>query len=56
VPAFDHRGAMILALTALGYAGTFDCRDDGPVAQDLRATAKTLSQRLGAPAAAGGLR
>jgi DNA-binding IclR family transcriptional regulator len=55
-PVFDHRGAMILALTALGYAGTFDCSDDGPVARDLRAVAKTLSHQLGAPAAEGGLR
>jgi DNA-binding IclR family transcriptional regulator len=47
-PVFDHRGAMVLAVTVLGYAGTFDSHADGPVARALQAFADDLSDRLGA--------
>ena len=51
-PAFDHSGAIVLALTAIGPAAVFDTRWDGTIARALRACADRVSQRLGAPAAA----
>jgi DNA-binding IclR family transcriptional regulator len=53
-PVFDHRGAMVLALTALGHAGAFDADWDGATARQLQAAAAGLSHRLGwqAPEAA----
>jgi len=47
-PVFDHRGAMVLAVTVLGYAGTFDSDPDGPVGRALLGFAGDLSGRLGA--------
>jgi DNA-binding IclR family transcriptional regulator len=46
-PVFDHRGAMVLALTALGHAGAFDADWDGAPARRLRRAALDLSHRLG---------
>ncbi len=50
VPVFDHRGEMVLALSALGYAGGFDAGLQGKPARALRAASRELSTRLGAPA------
>ncbi|MBB1600868.1 IclR family transcriptional regulator [Variovorax sp. UMC13] len=49
-PVFDHTGAIVLAVTAIGPTGIFDTRWDGAVAQPLRACARAVSERLGAPA------
>ena len=48
VPVFDHRGEMVLALSALGYSGGFDATLDGKPARALRAASRELSSRLGA--------
>ncbi len=47
-PVFDHRGDMVLALSALGYAGSFDARTDALPARSLREASQALSSRLGA--------
>jgi len=47
-PVFDHRGAMVLAVTAIGPAGVFDTRWDSPAALAIKGCAETVSQRLGA--------
>jgi DNA-binding IclR family transcriptional regulator len=52
-PVFDHTGAIVLAITAIGPASVFDTRWDGALASALRESAAQVSQRLGAPAAAG---
>ena len=49
-PVFDHHGGIVLAIVAIGPAGIFDVRWDGPIARALRACADQVSQRLGAPA------
>ena len=49
-PVFDHTGSIVLAVTAIGPSGIFDTRWDGAVAQPLRACARAVSERLGAPA------
>jgi len=46
-PVFDHRGAMVLAITAIGPAAAFDARWTGAVATALRDAARTVSDRLG---------
>jgi DNA-binding IclR family transcriptional regulator len=46
-PVFDHRGAMVLALTAIGPSAAFDARWTGHVAAVLREAASTVSARLG---------
>jgi DNA-binding IclR family transcriptional regulator len=53
-PVFDHRGAMVLALTAIGPSAAFDSRWTGRVASVLRDAALAVSARLGhgAPARA----
>ena len=48
-PVFDHAGRICLVLTALGHAGHFDTRWNGPVANALRAASGELSKQLGAP-------
>lgn len=48
-PVFDHTGAIVLSMTAIGPAAVFDTRWDGPLARALRACAGQASQRLGAP-------
>ncbi|SFP15235.1 transcriptional regulator, IclR family [Variovorax sp. OK605] len=49
-PVFDHTGAIVLAVTAIGSAAIFDTAWDGEIARALKACADTVSQRLGAPA------
>jgi DNA-binding IclR family transcriptional regulator len=51
-PVFDHAGAMVMAVTAIGPSGLFDTRWDGPLARALLECAQAISQRLGARAAA----
>jgi DNA-binding IclR family transcriptional regulator len=46
-PVFDHRGRLVLALTALGYSGGFDHRWNGPVARAVREAARRASAALG---------
>jgi len=48
VPVFDARGAIVLAVTAIGPMGTFDASWNGPVAQALKEWAGEVSRRLGA--------
>jgi DNA-binding IclR family transcriptional regulator len=50
-PVFDHTGAMVLAITAIGPAGVFDTAWSGAIARALKASAGEASLRLGAPAA-----
>jgi len=47
-PVFDHTGAIVLAVTAIGPAAIFDTRWDGEIAMALKACADQVSQRLGA--------
>lgn len=47
-PVFDHTGAIVLAVTAIGPAAIFDTRWDGETAVALKACADQVSQRLGA--------
>ncbi|VTU33352.1 Glycerol operon regulatory protein [Variovorax sp. SRS16] len=52
-PVFDHTGAIVLAITAIGPTAIFDTRWTGEIAQALKACAGQVSQSLGAaPAAA----
>jgi DNA-binding IclR family transcriptional regulator len=51
-PVFDHRGAMVLALTAIGPSAALDTRWQGPTAQALRDAAAAVSARLGHRSAA----
>ena len=46
-PVFNHRGEMVLALTAIGPVGAFDVRWAGTVARALREAADQVSVRLG---------
>jgi len=46
-PVFDHRGAMVLAITAIGPSAALDTRWQGPVANALRDAARSVSARLG---------
>jgi len=46
-PVFDHRGAMVLAVTAIGPAGVFDTRWDSAAALAIKGCADAVSQRLG---------
>ena len=46
-PVFDHRGAMVLAITAIGPSAAFDTRWQGPAANALRDAARSVSERLG---------
>ena len=47
-PVFDHNGAMVMAVTAIGPSGTFDTGWDGTVSLALKECARAVSQRLGA--------
>jgi DNA-binding IclR family transcriptional regulator len=47
-PVFDHRGAIVLAITAIGPAAVFETRWDGELANALSGCARQVSQRLGA--------
>ena len=46
-PVFDHRGAIVLALTAIGPSAALDIAWDGAPAQLMRAAAAEVSARLG---------
>lgn len=46
-PVFDSGGHLVLGITAMGPAATFDSSWDGSVAGPLRLCALALSQRLG---------
>jgi len=54
-PVFDHTGAIVLAVTAIGPAGIFHTAWDGEIARALKACAGTVSQRLGASQNQGGI-
>ena len=47
-PVFDHTGAIVLAVTAIGPAAIFDSKWNGELARALRGCADRVSQRLGA--------
>jgi len=47
VPIFDHAGTVVLVITAMGPAGTFDAGWTSPIAKELRACADAVSERLG---------
>ncbi|MDH6592338.1 DNA-binding IclR family transcriptional regulator [Variovorax sp. TBS-050B] len=47
-PVFDHTGAIVLSVTAIGPAAIFDTAWDGEIARALKACAGTVSARLGA--------
>jgi DNA-binding IclR family transcriptional regulator len=51
-PVFDAAGHMVLSLTAIGPAASFDTRPDAAPAQALKACATALSRQLGARAGA----
>ena len=48
-PVFDHTGAIVLAVTAIGPSGIFDTRWAGTVATALVRCARQVSDRLGTP-------
>jgi DNA-binding IclR family transcriptional regulator len=50
-PVFDHSGRVVLVITAMGPAGTFDTNWDSTIATALRDCADDVSQRLGYGAA-----
>lgn len=50
-PVFDHTGAIVLSVTAIGPAAIFDTAWDGEIARALKACAGTVSERLGATSA-----
>ena len=47
VPVFDHRGRVVLAITAIGDERRFDASPQGTVARVLRETAVSVSRRIG---------
>ena len=49
-PVFDFNGRVVLAMTALGPAGTFDPSWDGDLANTLKICAEAVSRRLGSTA------
>lgn len=46
-PVFDHRGDIVLALTAIGPSAALDTHWDGPLARRMRAAGAAVSARLG---------
>ena len=46
-PVFDHTGEIVLALTALGSAAEFNATWTSPIAKEVKATARAISERLG---------
>ncbi|MGE5337183.1 MAG: IclR family transcriptional regulator [Gemmatimonadota bacterium] len=46
-PVFDHAGNIVLVITAVGPAGSFDAAWDGEIAQQVRGCAARITQRLG---------
>lgn len=53
-PVHDASGQLALTITAMGAADDFDAAWDSPIAQRLRACAREIEYRLGAPDAARG--
>lgn len=53
-PVHDASGQLALTITAMGAADDFDTAWDSPIAQRLRACAREIEYRLGAPDPAGG--
>ena len=53
-PVFDHTGAIVLAVTAIGPEGSFDPAWDGALAHAVRACAGEISRRLGSSASGSG--
>jgi DNA-binding IclR family transcriptional regulator len=53
-PVFDHTGAIVLSVTAIGPAAIFDTAWDSEIARALKACAGTVSERLGARSVAKG--
>jgi DNA-binding IclR family transcriptional regulator len=46
-PVFDHSGSIALVITAIGPSHTFDADWNGPIAEELRKCAASVSMRLG---------
>jgi len=46
-PVFDHEGRIVMVVTILGTAGTFEPEWDSPLAAALRRTTEEISARLG---------
>ena len=46
-PVFDHSGDIALAVTVLGSAAEFDASWGSEIAKQVKATARSISQRLG---------
>jgi DNA-binding IclR family transcriptional regulator len=46
-PVFDHSGAVVLAVTAMGAVGTFDVGWNSPIAKALLTCTNAISRRLG---------
>ncbi len=46
-PVFDHEGRLVMVITLLSVAGTFDTSYNGPLAQQLKAAAEHVSRKLG---------
>jgi DNA-binding IclR family transcriptional regulator len=46
-PVFDHSGAVVLAITAMGAVGSFDVNWNSPIAKALLDCTNAISRRLG---------
>ena len=46
-PVFDHSGAVVLSITAMGAVGTFDVNWNSPIAKALLDCTHAISRRLG---------
>jgi DNA-binding IclR family transcriptional regulator len=46
-PVFDHSGSIALVITAMGPSHTFAADWEGPIAEEVRKCAATVSMRLG---------
>jgi len=46
-PVFDHGGNIVVVITAMGPAGSFDAAWEGAIARQVRQCAERVSQRLG---------
>jgi len=49
-PVFDHSGSIALVITAMGPSHTFAADWEGPIAEEVRKCAATVSMRLGVSA------
>jgi hypothetical protein len=52
-PVYDHSGAVVLAVTAIGAVGTFDVNWNSAIAKALTNCTKDISRRLGYGATSG---